>query len=611
MTNFKNKCKDFFFKSGIMTKTDYIIMGILTLIFTVLVFFKLGNTYAPQTYHETTVENHDIIIDFGDYITVEKLNIFLGNESTRTLSLSAYNEVTKEWEVFNSEAKADSVFAWNTVDIYYTLRYLGIVCTDEEGVFNEFVFTGPDGIITPANADKYPELFDEQDMFYKTKESTYMDGTMFDEVYHGRTGYEFVHGLPTYETTHPQLGKCLIALGIKMFGMTPFGWRFFTALFGIFFVPLMYIFAKVLFRDTFIATAIGVFIAFDNMHFTLSRIATIDIFVAFFIILAYLFLYRYLEVDNEYRSATPLKGKKQNIPLCTNDKFPPRSIMTILALCGISMGFAIATKLTGVYAAVGIAIIFLYHTFTHWPGKQAKRMFWFCVVFFICIPLISYTLAYIPSVEKYAQMGYTDKTITWNENGLYIGYGWTGLLARTLRNTNYMIRYHANLQATHYYQSAFYEWPVMWMPLLASNRVIKEVGEVVTVSSVNYVGNPLIWWGQIPCVLYVIYKAIRKRDKNAVFLAVSYFAQYIPWFGVERCTFIYHYLPSMLFGIFMMGYCIKDLLAWKPALEKYVKIFLIAVVIMFFIFYPVSSGMPISKEWGLHLRWLPDWILVL
>lgn len=610
MTNFKNKCKDFFFKSGIMTKRDYIIVGILSLIFTVLVFFRIGNTYAPQTHYDTDEVEHDIVIDFGSYITVEKLNIFLGNESTRHLSLSAYNEVTKEWEVFNSEAEVGSVFAWNDVNIYYTLRYLGIVCTDENAVFNEFVFTGPDGIITPVNTDKYPELFDEQDMFYKTKESTYMDGTMFDEVYHGRTGYEFVHGLPTYETTHPQLGKCFIALGIKMFGMTPFGWRFFTAIFGIIFIPLMYIFAKMMFKNTFIATAVGAFITFDNMHFTLSRIATIDIYVAFFIIITYCFLYRYLDVDNEYRSKTT-GSKTKTVFVAERDKFPPKNVYTILALCGIFMGCGIATKLTGVYAAVGVAIIFLYHTITKWPGKQAKRLFWFCMLFFIAIPLVIYTLAYIPSVEKYAQMGYTDKTVTWNENGLYIGYGWTGLIARTLRNTNYMINYHKNLEATHYYQSDFYQWPIMWMPLLAANRVVKEAGDVVTTSSVSYIGNPLIWWVHIPCVFYVFYKAIRKREKNAVFLSVSYLAQYIPWFGVSRCTFIYHYLPCILFGMFMIGYCIKDLLDWKPALKKYVRIYLIAMIIMFFIFYPISSGLPISREWGMHLRWLPRWILVL
>ena len=38
-----------------------------------------------------------------------------------------------------------------------------------------------------------------------------------------RQGYEQLHKMPVYETTHPPLGKDLIMVGIAMFGMTGFG----------------------------------------------------------------------------------------------------------------------------------------------------------------------------------------------------------------------------------------------------------------------------------------------------------------------------------------------------------------------------------------------------
>ena len=598
MPNFINKCKSVFCENKFLSKADFIIMGVLTLIFTVLVFFKIGNIKAPQTYLYTTAESRDVIIDFGDYITVEQLHVYLGALDNRKLSLSAFNEVTGEWEIINSEVNVGSVFQWNNVDIYYTLRYLGIVATDDEAYFNEFVFTGPDGVIEPINTASYPDLFDEQDLFYDTKDATYMDGTMFDEVYHGRTGYEFVHGLPTYETTHPQLGKCFIALGIKMFGMTPFGMRFFSAIFGIMFVPLMYMFAKRLFDNTFISLCVGTFITFDCMHYTLSRIATIDIFVAFFIILSYYYMYRYIEEDTIYRNNNAWK----------KDPFPPKHLYKLLILCGIFMGCAISTKMTGVYAAVGLAVLFICHTIKYWPGKQAKKMFGFCVLFFIVCPIIIYTLAYIPAVEKYAQMGSTDRSVHWDDQyGMMIGYGYTGLIARTLRNTNYMINYHKNLEATHYYSSPFYQWPIMWKPLLAA---FSTVNDNEYVSAVSYMGNPIIWWAAIPCVFYTIYKAF-KKDKKAIFLTVAYFAQYLPWMLVSRITFIYHYLPCIPFSMFMMGYTIKELLSKKPETIKSVKILLGLSVLCFILFFPVISGVPAPKEWGLHLRLLPEWILVL
>ncbi len=600
MNNLLSKIKNYFTRSKLLTQKDYLIMGVLTLIFAVLVFFRLGHTYAPETSYRTDNVNRDIVLDFGDYITVEQLHIYLGNLDSRKLSLSAFNEVTGAWEVINADANVGSVFQWNDVDIYYTLRYLGIVCTSEEGVFNEIVCTGPEGRrITPVNARDYPELFDEQDKFYTTAEHTYMDGTMFDEVYHGRTGYEFVHHLPTYETTHPQLGKCFIALGIRIFGMTPFGWRFFTALFGTLFVPLMYVFAKLLFKSTLAATSVGVCFTFECMHYTLSRIATIDIFVALFIILSYYYMYKYLLSDSAYR--------KTKHP---NDKFPPKEVYISLLLCGISMGLSIATKLTGVYAAIGLAVIFIYHTLTHYPKGQVLRLAIFCVIFFILVPLVLYTLAYIPAVEAYAQMGYTDKTVSWDSNGLYIGYGYTGLIARTLRNTNYMINYHRNLNATHPYQSNFYTWPFVYRPLLAANNRVATYGNTSDYSTVNYIGNVAVWWVSIPCVLFTMIRSVIKKERTAAFLSVGYLAQYLPWFSVSRCVFIYHYFPAILFSILMIGYTVRVLTQWKPVLRKYVYLYLGIVILIFFMFFPIISGVPFSYNWGSRLKWFSTWSLI-
>src|SRR5699024_8548387 len=75
----------------------------------------------------------------------------------------------------------------------------------------------------------------------------------FDEIYHGRTVYEFVHKLSVYETTHPPLGKDFIALGILIFGMTGFGWRFFGTLCGVLMLPVLYLLVRRLSRSRGIA----------------------------------------------------------------------------------------------------------------------------------------------------------------------------------------------------------------------------------------------------------------------------------------------------------------------------------------------------------------------
>jgi len=62
----------------------------------------------------------------------------------------------------------------------------------------------------------------------------------FDEVYHAftakqmllgkHTAWEFWNTPPSgfaYEWTHPPLAKIFMAAGMTVFGMIPFGWRFF------------------------------------------------------------------------------------------------------------------------------------------------------------------------------------------------------------------------------------------------------------------------------------------------------------------------------------------------------------------------------------------------
>lgn len=558
-----------------MNKKDAIWLGILLTVFASLAFFRLGNNFAPQSAYRMTSENRDIVLDFGDYLDIGSISVFLGSLNTRHFSISVFNEVTGSWEVIDGEAAAESVFSWNRIDINYNVRYVGLVSTDDEAVFNEFVVQRTDGaVILPVNAQDYPELFDEQEMFPEAK--TYMDGTMFDEVYHGRTAFEFIHSLPTYETTHPHLGKILISLGIRLFGMTPFGWRFMSVLFGILILAVMYLFAKKLFGSTFIAAASTSLLAFDCMHYTLSRIATIDIFAAFFILLMYYFLYEYFCRDSALKHSAKCEPPSQ----LSVDVLAP------LGLCGLSMAFGIATKWTGVYAGAGLGILFFWYTLTHFSKKQTARLFGFCCVFFIAVPLVVYTLSFLPVV------GHTP---------------YKGLIDKAVRGSISMFEYHSKLVAEHYYSSPFYEWPVVWMPLLDANDAVSDT----LVSSVSCMGNPAIWWVGIPCSLFVLYRWLGKRDQKAGFLFLSYAAQYVPWMSIGRITFIYHYFPAILFVMLMIGYTMDYAVGRFRYGKKAVILYLITAILVFALFFPVISGLPVSKQWGLHLRWLKDWILVL
>lgn len=101
-------------------------------------------------------------------------------------------------------------------------------------------------MISDGGRGKVQNLFDEQDV--GDYAYTYMNSSYFDEIYHPRTAFEHLNRMKPYETTHPPLGKVIMAIGVAIFGMNPFGWRFMGTLFGIIMVPVMYLMGKKIFK---------------------------------------------------------------------------------------------------------------------------------------------------------------------------------------------------------------------------------------------------------------------------------------------------------------------------------------------------------------------------
>jgi dolichyl-phosphate-mannose-protein mannosyltransferase len=70
-------------------------------------------------------------------------------------------------------------------------------------------------------------------------------------------------------------------------GFNTYGWRIMVCVFGSLCVPLMYLLALLLWRIRWFALAAATMVCFDGLFFVESRIAVIDIFPSFFIMLAY------------------------------------------------------------------------------------------------------------------------------------------------------------------------------------------------------------------------------------------------------------------------------------------------------------------------------------
>lgn len=420
-------------------------------------------------------------------------------------------------------------------------------------------------ITGPASA---AALCDEADTVPAS--STYYNSTYFDEIYHARTAYEHLRGVYPYEVSHPPLGKEILSLGIRLFGMTPLGWRCMGALFGVAMLPLMWDLLRRMFRDDRVALCGAALLAFDFMHLTQTRIATIDSFATLFILLMYLFLYRYFT-----------EGKLRH-----------------LAACGVTFGIGAATKWTCLYAGAGLGVLWA----LHWvfQGVQAHRdgdgrryvrrlisNIGFCLVFFVLVPGMIYYASYYPYGAARGLHG----------AGMYFTREYAAIV---LENQRFMFTYHAGLVATHPYSSRWWQWLLDLRPIL----YYLSYGDG-TVSTIGAFVNPLLCWGGLLALPVLAYRAA-KRDRTALFILVGYLAQVLPWVFISRLTFEYHYFAATLFLVLALGYVFDRLR--QRGYFGIVYAFTAASGALFALFYPVLTGVTVSRSYAWNvLKWLPDW----
>lgn len=544
-------------------KKDEHILIVITLIYSAIALYNLGNISSPQSY--ARIEEGDMIsIDLGESYDIGNLQMFLGatHISEETPMTVTFSDSKKNWvaeEIIDSCA----VFFWKDIPVSVTARYLEISPSCPLQVMELAVSDNNGNLLLPMSAPT--ELFDEQKMVPEYQ--NYKNSTYFDEIYHARTAYEFVNKLPIYEWTHPPLGKLIISAGVKLFGMTPFGWRISGTLFGIFMIPILYYFIKKLFGKTWLAVSGTILLCSDFMHFTQSRISTIDVYVTFFILLMYLFMFLY------YKENLFIENRKKG------------NIMLLLS--GIASGLAAASKWSGLYAMIGVAVIFflsIMKCYTIDKTDFLKRLIktgLLCCVFFIVIPVAIYALSYIPFLKS---NGEGIKGIIDNQVAMYVYHG------KTVAGT------------THPYSSHWYEWLLDLRPIWYYSETYGDLAE-----SISCLGNPLIIIFGFFAFLYCFYNAINKQESIAILLTIAFASGIIPWMPIERTTYIYHYFPCIPFLIIMILYVVDSLEVKSRKTKGYFILFVSSAVILFALFYPAISGFPVA-EWYLDfLEFLPRW----
>ena len=568
----------------VINRRDLLTIAVLSIAFFSLAVWNLGLTQAPSTTWQTT-ENKTFYIDLGEPAGVGTVYLLVKNGSA---TVQVYTGFPENWSESENLAISNSYYSWSEVSIDSGTQYVQFDFEQASIEVAEIAVLSQDNqriAITAINSENASDpnlskLVDEQSLVQCPP--TYMSETFFDEIYFVRTAEQYLNLQVPYEWTHPPLGKLIIASGISVFGFNPFGWRIMGVIAATLMVPLIYILGKKLFETWIGAFASAFLLTFDFMHFTMARMATADTYLVLFSLASQLFFLIYLKdvLKNGWKAPV--------LPF-------------FLAFLFFALGFS--TKWLVLYGFAGqLAILALLRLKEVSKLKKglSDKIYAFTdhpfsvLVGFLLVAVLVYFLTYIPDMLA----GRTLIEVMSLQGGMY--------------------NYHATLTATHSFSSPWWSWPFLvrpdgpvplWLYVSYLPNSVK--------STIVLLGNPAVWWVGFACTIILTAKVVKigiaaakrvspKIDFAAMFIAVFFFFQWVPYMLISRVTFIYHFYVNVPFLCLAAAYFVSKY--WS---SKWVKLAAIAyfagTVALFGLFYPVISGMPAPTSSIDSLKWLNGW----
>lgn len=381
---------------------------------------------------------------------------------------------------------------------------------------------------------------------------------VFDEVYYVdgaqdylKYGVEVEKGAGQF-IVHPPVGKWMIAIGIKLFGDTPFGWRFTAALIGTCSIALIFFVARRLF-DSYTAGALAATLtSLDGLHLVMSRTALLDIFLMFFLLLGFLFFLH----DRHLFAA-------------------------------ISFGLALGTKWNALYFITAILLYFLI----------TKRRFPF--VYSLTIPftyLISWS-GWFLSDKGWDRHYSSNAIVSW------------------LHYHREILNFHTGLTTEHSYQANPWSWLVLGRPTSFFYATPNNCGGTNCSQEILAMSTPTFWWLGIIALVVTFGYVLYRRDHIAILITLGFASNFLPWLLIQERTMFFFYTIAMEpFVVLAMVYTIHQALGRdiEPGLIKQRKQLVLAaislVALTFFYFLPLFTGEVLTYQQWFARMWLPSWI---
>ncbi len=399
---------------------------------------------------------------------------------------------------------------------------------------------------------------------------------------------------------HPPLGKWLIWLGLASFGPeNSFGWRFSTALLGTLMIPLLIFAAKLLIGSRVWSAAIGLALAIEGQAIVLSRTAILDVLLAFFVLLAFVFL---LLDDRSWRKR--LRGH------AAAGRKLPIALRPWLLATGVALGLATAIKWSGLWVLAGFGLYSVVSEVLlrrRLGGSVFKGLIPQGLLSFISlvpIALASYIVTWLGWIL--GDDGYRRQP----------DRGWVEPL------WNYHVaalNFHSGLDSDHGYRANALEWLLTLRPtsFFFEQYEPGEAGcsfEIGCTQAITALPHLIIWLCAVAALPWLGYRIFRK-DRTASLIFLGFALNWAPWLLLlNRTTFQFYAVVFTPFLILGLGYL---LYRWQrygyltgrfANRERALVRFGVFNLIWAALFLTLWLGLMVPKEfWRLQL-FNPGWI---
>jgi dolichyl-phosphate-mannose-protein mannosyltransferase len=492
---------------------------------------------------------------------------------------------------------------------------------------------------------------------------------IFDETYYAKDAWTLIHqgyegqwpddinnvilakpshisvpSAPAY-VVHPPAGKWIIGVGEYFFGLTPFGWRFMTALLGTLSVLMICRIGRRLLRSTFLGCLAGALLTVDGLHFVMSRTALLDLIVMFFVVAAF----GCLLIDRDRVRAR----LADTLPVGEEGGLrPDDAVASSLRLgwrpwrimAGVILGLSAATKWNGLYFLLFFAVMTVLwdvgarrtagavQPYRAVLRRDVLPSFGSTVPVAVATYLASWTGWFSTSGGYFRDWadhrgGLSPDHIKLPALGTIhlpqFGMDWVPASLRSLWHYEAEVySFHVNLTEGHQYQSNPWSWLVLGRPVSYFYESPKPgvdgcpTGTASCAREVLAIGTPLLWWAACFAVLYILWRWIFRRDWRSGAIACGITAGYLPWFMYQQRTIFFFYavvfVPFLCLAVAMM---VGAILGPAGSTERRralgaisAGVLVLLIIWNFIYFWPVFTGdaLPVSS-WNDRM-WLNTWI---